>query len=651
MKIMSDAKFYLDLLQVVACLKENSTHSIYESQTYQYGHCPEQDGERIIIGISNAAGFLSKVYDTSKLIDISAIPHYRINPLIQKLNINLEEFENKDIPKVKFLTLREGTKIKNNKPYFGFKTSYFFMAKVCLSMDRIVEFQSNIINQCVAFHKLAKKYETIGAGKPSFVNEDSHKSYTSTLSAYDSRAKNIGGVQRFLDDDLIFRSKKYESKIINPEWQIKSNDIVNVINSIENNILLKDCFGYLAHTLIEDGIYYLKEEQFLDYTMLSHSLDGGAKNFIVYDGKVDSSLISNKEIIKEDFIIDSHYQNIFGTSNIGGSGIYGINGKSNTSLMSINGSIRANRNSIPKIRCDKFSTLLEIIDKIKIENIDKEIFFRGQNNHWNLERSPITNQLLYGNKNIEEISLPTAASREKFDFDGFNAILQFQIQGILYDRCNYSQFEKLDDNWPIWCNSSPFEDAELEDIHEKFKRLYYSYEWDLMTMGLAQHYGIPTHGLDITSDIDIALWFSLNKYFKYNETGKEYAWYKPLVRSHYEDLTKFPVIYIIGIKSNLKKDLDQIDYIDIKAERPKRQKAFLHYGGYGLHSNICAEDVIAAVFITDEFKYEQKYTTEYLFPSTTEDIFYHSLLSLKEKALMSGLNYGYDKIVEYKPSI
>lgn len=646
---MSDAKYYLDLLQVVACLKENSTHSIYEPQIYKYGHCPKRDGERIIIGLSNAAGFLSKVYDTGKLIDISAIPHYRINPLVQKLNIKLEEFENKDIPKISFSAINEGTKIKNNKPYFGFETSYFFMAKVCLSMDRIVEFQSNIINQCVTFHKSTDKYDLMGAGKPCIINEDSHRSYTSTLSSYDSRAKNIGGVQRFLDDDLIFRSKKYESKLINPEWQIKSNDIVDEINSIENNTLLKESFGDLARTLIEDGIYYLKEKQFLDYTMLSHSLDGGAKNFIVLDSKIDPVLIPNKNLIKEDFIIDSKYQNIFGTSNIIGSGIYGIKGKSNTTLMSTDGSIRANRNSIPKIKCDNLSSLLQIIDKIRIENIDKQIFYRGQNNHWNLDRSPNTNQLLYGKKFIEELSLPTAASREKFDFDGFNAILQFQIQGILYERCNNSQFDKLDDNWPYWTNFSPFEDAELEDIHEKFKRLYYSYEWDLMTMGLAQHYGIPTHGLDITSDIDIALWFSLNKYFKYNEAGKEYAWYKPLVRSHYDDLTKFPVIYIIGIKSNLKNDLDQIGYIDIKAERPKRQKAFLHYGGYGLHSNICAEDVIAAVFITDEFKYKQKYKTEYLFPSTTEDDFYKSLLSLKENALMSGLNYGYDKIVEYKP--
>ena len=31
-------------------------------------------------------------------------------------------------------------------------------------------------------------------------------------------------------------------------------------------------------------------------------------------------------------------------------------------------------------------------------------------------------------------------------------------------------------------------------------------------MALGQHYGIPTHGLDVTTSLDIATWFATNKW-------------------------------------------------------------------------------------------------------------------------------------------
>ncbi|RKD86560.1 FRG domain-containing protein [Mangrovibacterium diazotrophicum] len=646
---MIDSQFYIDLLQVIACLQQDEDSCISKVQDFKYGHVNGLDGERNVIGIENGVAFLNEVYKTEKVITKEAFPHYKINPLIKHLGIDVERYIAVKMPSVSVSAVPEGSLVKNSNPYLGFKTSYLFMAKTCMSIDRIIEFQTHILEGLKPINDLVKKYEAQGAGRPTLFNEGSYRTYSTTLSAYNSRANEIGVLRRFWDEDLLKRSEKYSKQINTPQWQVKSSELNQTINSKENQKLLNKSFGNDSAKLINDGIFYLKEEQFLDFNLVNFALDGAPKNLKYIDGLVKDVILPRESTIKDDFIIDSKYQNIYGIPHVSGVALYGQYGKSKTSINQNLGFIRANRNRIPKLICNDITQLNSIIDSVKAENKDLEIYFRGQNKHWDLNRSELTNELLYGQTDIEELSLPTSASRENFDFDGFSAILQFQLQGLIYSKFEKEKFDKLDKIWPLWGNFSPYENIEIDKKHEEFRRLYYSFEWDLMTMGLGQHYGIPTHGLDITSDINVALWFATNQYDKYEERGKEYAWYKPLKREHKAKLSDYPVIYIIGTKKGLKRDLDQIEFIDIKAERPKRQKAYLHYGGFGLHSNICAEDVIAAVFLTEDFKFKQCYTTDYLFPNHTDDPFYKALLELRDSAISEGLNEGYSKIVEYKP--
>lgn len=35
-------------------------------------------------------------------------------------------------------------------------------------------------------------------------------------------------------------------------------------------------------------------------------------------------------------------------------------------------------------------------------------------------------------------------------------------------------------------------------------------------MALAQHYGLPSHGLDVTLSLDVATWFATNKFASHN---------------------------------------------------------------------------------------------------------------------------------------
>jgi len=646
---MNKAEYHIDLLQVLACLYKNDENSISETFSSYYGHTPNVPGERSIIGISNALGFIDEIYKSKKVISSSALPHFKINPLVKLLDIKCEEYSNIKLPSIKLDAVPEGTVINNKTPYLKLTSSYLVMAKTFLSMDRIVEFQSHIVEQLKPYTKLKKKYKEMGAGEPTFINEGSHLIYSTTLSSYDARAKFLAGLERFLDEGLREKDKTYLKSPQESMWEISSNKLMEEIDSLKNNELFEKHFGSDAAKLKEDGIFYIREEQLFGSNLLSFALNGSSINTIYLDGSTDRVLNKAKGSENADFLIDSKYQNIYGANRIIGSAIYGQKGKPTISFKSsTNSNIRANRNTIPVFECNNLASLEKLITKVKFENNDKEVYFRGQTKHYNLQRSRLTNKLLYGTETVSEISMPTSASRENFDFDGFSAIFQMQLQGIVYSTITKSRFTNLESSWPLWGSFSPFTDKVITDIHEKFKRLYYSYEWDLMTMGIAQHYGIPTHGLDITTDIKIALWFAQNKWYSSIEDGKEYSWYKKLETDTIVEKENYPTLYIIGTKSNLKKDLDQIEYIDLKATRPIRQKAFLHYGGFGLHSNICAQDVLAIIRLTPEFDYQSDFTAEYLFPNQEDDPLYYSLLELKEDALKNGTKEGYNRITNYK---
>ncbi len=177
------------------------------------------------------------------------------------------------------------------------------------------------------------------------------------------------------------------------------------------------------------------------------------------------------------------------------------------------------------------------------------------------------------------------------------------------------------------------------------------YEWEMLVMGLAQHYGIPTHGLDITTSIEVALWFAFHEWYEYAAASSECCWYRRLVREPKSATDEYPVLYIIATDRDLKRDLDQVEFAELPAVRPTRQHAYLHYGGWGLHTNICAEDVVAAVFLSELFEPPDLPSVQYLFPDEKEDPLYGELLELKRKAISTGLEWGYREIAEYRAPI
>ena len=66
-------------------------------------------------------------------------------------------------------------------------------------------------------------------------------------------------------------------------------------------------------------------------------------------------------------------------------------------------------------------------------------------------------------------------------------------------------------------------------------------EIDYGVMALAQHYGLPTHGLDVTTSMDVAIWFATNKF----KGGDQLASYEKFsIEDWNEDKKKWPIIFV-----------------------------------------------------------------------------------------------------------
>ena len=99
---------------------------------------------------------------------------------------------------------------------------------------------------------------------------------------------------------------------------------------------------------------------------------------------------------------------------------------------------------------------------------------------------------------------------------------------------------------------------------------------------------------------------------------------------------------------DLKRQLDEVNQLGINAPRPQRQHAYLHYGGWGFHANICAEDVVAALFLHSSLSLPTLPSVEWMFPDSSEDPTYDALITLKGEVIENGFKMGYEHIVEYR---
>jgi hypothetical protein len=163
-------------------------------------------------------------------------------------------------------------------------------------------------------------------------------------------------------------------------------------------------------------------------------------------------------------------------------------------------------------------------------------------------------------------------------------------------------------------------------------------------MRVEQHYARQTPGLDVTFDIETAIFFATNRF---THGPDNFARYEPVCRGAHEG-----VIYLFRFGSPSVRRTEYLiqDFDYFRTHQPLRvirQACGLPYFG-PYERNIAVTDVDTVIELEPDFDGTSALSAEHLFPNTEEDRFYGRLLSLKDRhpvALRDVVEYAWARTV------
>lgn len=339
----------------------------------------------------------------------------------------------------------------------------------------------------------------------------------------------------------------------------------------------------------------------------------------------------NKEKLLESkltgFIVDKYYRTVFFAKKLESQGLYGSMNVLRDHYTDFYNSVntkclmRCKHYCVPIIEVNTTEEIYEIVSRIPKRG-KGGLFYRGQTSFYPLKRTETVKKLLYNESNSFEPSLVTSSSRDNFDYDN----LHFALKHYLGEN--------------MILNSRKFEEENFSSKVIKWQNLIEdpTCKFDYAIMALAQHYGLPSHGLDVTTSIDVALWFATNKY-KLNPDGIS-SYVKLDYSSWPTDEANFPTVFVCQTVLNTSipslQDCQELNELGIIAERPIRQNAKFFLGGHSDHQNRLAESVVCALRLCPN-NYETKVDFNYLFPKFEEDYAYKIMSDFSNNEIYSSI--------------
>jgi|GEM_PF-6262770 len=344
----------------------------------------------------------------------------------------------------------------------------------------------------------------------------------------------------------------------------------------------------------------------------------------------------NEDLKHPGFIMDKYYRSIFSAVDLNRKcAVYGkVNVLRDYYTDFYNGInkyefLRCKHYCMPIIDVNSIDEMNELISSIP-KRSKSGIFFRGQTSYYSLNRSERIKKVLFGDSESNEPSLITNASRSNYNYDHLHFILKYFLEHEIV----FKDYEK---------------NKEKKEIFQKLEKLKGSFllELDYAVMALAQHYGLPTHGLDVTTDLDVAVWFATNKFKQDNDMAS----YTKMNKDDWnKDKNKWPTVFVfqnvLTSTSTSLQDCVDLESIGLKALRPERQSAKFFHAAHGDHQNRLAESLVCAFRLCPS-EYETKYAFNYLFPSPEEDDAYKFMINFSETEMLNILNAPREKVTKF----
>lgn len=314
-------------------------------------------------------------------------------------------------------------------------------------------------------------------------------------------------------------------------------------------------------------------------------------------------------------LVDRQYRAAFWRRPLAGQALYGAQ----TITRDHYTDFYAARSSVGMLRCKHYSAPiyeLHSMEELRAlaaaipKRSDDGVVFRGQTKLHLLNRPQPIKRMLFGASCADEPSFPSSAARQGFDYDSLHYQLLYYLEnfGLDFPRTPGSLGDDIYRRW-------------------RSARVSPSCEADYAVMALAQHYGLPSHGLDVTEDLDVAVWFATHTYRKGDDGLSDYTALRP--QDWPSDPTDWPVVAMVqpvtlSLRGSLQ-NCHELHAFGLSALRPQRQKARFFLGGHADHQNRLAEAIVCMGRLAPG-DYGSTLSFEHLFPSTDEDPAYRMML-------------------------
>lgn len=291
-----------------------------------------------------------------------------------------------------------------------------------------------------------------------------------------------------------------------------------------------------------------------------------------------------------------------------------INYYSHSAYHKIIDELRVPFRKIPVYSFEDYDSLSKLISQIERENPDYEILLRGQTSLYTIGRTSDENLFLFGDDKAKEPSFKPSFVRSDFN--------EFFIYGLWH-----SQTALMLNDVGIDLKKVLKSEDYLEYRKDVFK-IKNSPHFTPISLGYAQHYGLPSVGLDLTKDIKVATWFATNKLIIDNDGLAE--------TRQLEDFSE-STIFIFRCPKDTVFSHKSIKPKFIENTRPDRQDAWFCHSGWGLSKNQLASYLVCAIRLNDQASnLSNSDYTNYLFPSRSVDLVLNYFMDIKENSKNTG---------------
>lgn len=263
---------------------------------------------------------------------------------------------------------------------------------------------------------------------------------------------------------------------------------------------------------------------------------------------------------------------------------------------------------VPVLEAKSFAELEAFVSKIHSGEPSVKVMWRGQNRNFSLQRDEATQLRLYGEVGVEEPSLLSSGARRKIEFPE-----TFRQWSAILDVFMNEECDRLSRQNPRFA----------EELRYQAANHHSSYSYRLWSFATAQHYGLPSVGLDVTSDLYTALLFALYRFEVDANTG--------VTKTSRIDAREEPILYVMGAFENDLFDDALLSPPWLQGQRPKAQSAHFLATGWGMSPNRAAERIFVAIRLMKHELWDLPRAVESLLPSASEDHLLHFLLDAKSR--------------------